>query len=154
MVDMGYHYAINSWCLETVDSTGNVDRFNSLAISVDGKAHVSYHDATNILRVYTNENGSWVCEKVDANGGFTSMDLDSGENAHISYYDSINYDLKYATNKSGDWVVEIIDNNGDVGQFSSLSLDSEEKVHISYFDVTNGELKYTTNNSGSWSTNP
>ena len=85
-------------------------------------------------------------------GYYTSIALDSNNKVHISYYDSSNYDLKYATNASGSWVIFTIDSTGDVGSYTSIALDSNNKVHISYYDDTNSYLKYVTNASGEWVT--
>lgn len=87
-------------------------------------------------------------------GGYSSLALDSKGNAHMSYYDSTNGDLKYATNVSGLWVSTVVDSSGNVGKFCSIALDSNDKVHISYVycssTSTHGNLKYATNASGSW----
>lgn len=89
-------------------------------------------------------------ESDGATGLFNSLAVDSNDNIHISYYDSINEDLKYATNSSGQFVIVTLDTTGNVGQYGSIGIDSNNKVHISYYDSTNGDLKYATNASGLW----
>lgn len=74
-----------------------------------------------------------------------SIALDTSGNAHISYYDNNNYDLKYATNASGAWTTTTVDSTADVGEYSSIAADTSGTVHISYYDWTNGDLKYATN---------
>ncbi|MEK7290326.1 MAG: hypothetical protein AAB013_00265, partial [Planctomycetota bacterium] len=69
----------------------------------------------------------------------------SSGKANISYYDTVNGDLKYAANTSGSWVTTIMDSTGNVGQYTSIALDSSDMVHISYYDYTNDNLKYATN---------
>jgi hypothetical protein len=131
------------------------------AIACDSQGeHISYaygdffdDTSTLELRYATNASGSWVTTTIDAtigNGWYSSIDTDSNDKVHISYYDSANMDLKYATNLSGSWVTSTIDSTGDVGSHTSLAVDSNDKVHICYYDGSNGNLKYATNVSGSW----
>jgi hypothetical protein len=79
-------------------------------------------------------------------GSSTSIAVDSNNKVHISYYDWINKDLKYATGYPyGSWVTETVDSAGDVGSSTSIAVDSNNKVHISYYDRTDKDLKYATN---------
>ncbi len=97
----------------------------------------------------------WILETPDSTGlvgMYSSMELDSMDKAHVSYYDQTNTALKYATNAGGSWASVTLDEVGEVGLYSSLAIDSNDKVHISYFDSTNANLKYATNAGGSWST--
>ena len=90
---------------------------------------------------------TWTTEVVDSSGDvgrFPSIVLDSSDNAHISYFDETNDDLKYTTNATGLWLTETVDMDGDVGRFTSIVLDSSDNVHISYSDITNEDLKYAT----------
>ena len=95
----------------------------------------------------------WIVETPDSTGlvgMYSSMELDSMDKAHISYYDQTNTALKYATNSGGSWASVTLDEAGEVGLYSSLAIDSNDKVHISYFDSTNANLKYATNAGGGW----
>lgn len=99
----------------------------------------------------------WVTTTVDTTsssdvGLFTSLALDPSGYAHISYYDRISKDLRYATNASGAWVTTPVDWTGNVGEYSSIALDSNTHAHISYYDFDNKNIKYATNASGSWVT--
>ena len=67
---------------------------------------------------------------------------------HISYYDILNGDLKYAywdglCGGAGSWNVSVLDSVGDVGLYSSLAIDpATDTRHLCYYDYTNGNLKY------------
>ncbi|MFH0889067.1 MAG: hypothetical protein V1871_07670 [Planctomycetota bacterium] len=145
-------YATNAsgvWVCSTLDSTGCVGGYTSIAIDSSNKVHISYWDYTNgDLKYATNASGVWVCSTLDSAdrvGGYTSIAIDSNNKVHISYYDSTNSDLKYATNATGSWICSTIDSTGDVGDYTSIAIDSNNKVHISYYDSINGDLKYATN---------
>ncbi|MHA2265851.1 MAG: InlB B-repeat-containing protein, partial [Candidatus Thorarchaeota archaeon] len=145
----------SSWTNETVDSSGQVGMYTSIAIDSSDKAHISYRNSYNgDLKYATNASGSWVAETLDSTGivgDYTSIAIDSSDNVYISYYDVTNKDLKYATNASGSWTYETVDSTGSVGTHTSMAIDSLDNVHISYYDASpNGDLKYATNASGSW----
>ena len=89
-------------------------------------------------------------DSVDYVGRYSSIAIDSAGKLHISYYNDVIDDLKYATNATGSWVYTTLDSYGDVGEYTSIAIDSADKVHISYFDNTNNDLKYATNATGSW----
>ncbi len=76
-------------------------------------------------------------------GQYTSLALDGRGNAHISYYDETNRDLKYTYFDGDEWQIETVDSVNNVGQYTSLALDGSGNPHISYYDETNRNLKYT-----------
>ena len=138
------------WRKETVDNSGDVGNYTSIAVDKSGKVHISYHDNDNdSLKYATNASGSWVTTTIDSNGYDTSIALDSSDKVYIS--SSSEEALKYATNASGSWTTATVDSNIYVF-YTDIAIDSSDKVHISYFDNSSDDLKYATNASGSWVT--
>jgi hypothetical protein len=140
------------WDNQTLDSTGSVGAYTSIALDNNKKVHICYRDETNAqLKYATNASGSWVYTSLDTaiNGNTCAIALDSNNKVYISYQDATNSDLKYATNASGSWVYTVVDNSaGNMGAMSSIAIDSNNKIHISY--AGDNFLKYATNASGSW----
>jgi hypothetical protein len=83
-------------------------------------------------------------------GLYSSIAIDAAGNIHISYYDSVNGNLKYAHTLLNSWIIQTIDFNGDVGAYSSLAVNSSGYGQISYYDKTNGNLKFAHFNGASW----
>jgi hypothetical protein len=115
----------------------------SPAIAIDSSEllHVSYSSADD-LKYATNITGSWltftVASTVNA-GRHHSIALDKANNAHISYFDSIEGNLQYANNITGLWSVEIVDNTSGAGRSNSIAIDSNNGVSISYrYDIVSG----------------
>jgi hypothetical protein len=144
----------------TVDSGGNVGQFTSIAVGQFGTPYISYYDADGGDLKYAVQIEGWSTNVVDTGGlgdvgQYTSIALEpvtAGiDDAHISYYDVTNGDLKYALLPGGNLPATIatIDNEGNVGQYSAIAL-AGSTVHISYYDAGNSDLKYATNGSGAW----
>ena len=149
----------------TVDSTGDVGRYTSLAV-VDGCPAISYclwnsgtaePDDLKYVRATTSTGSSasdWTqIVTVDSTGdvgGYTSLAVINGRPA-ISYgtwqmYNPV--DLKYAraTTSTGssasDWTqIVTVDSDGMVGAYTSLAMVDGHPA-ISYHDDANGNLKY------------
>ncbi len=135
-----------TWNIQTIDSTGDVGCWTSIAMDANDYPHISYYDDTNYDLKYAAFNGStWDINIIDSTvwvGEYTSIALDADDYAHISYYDGTNHDLKYAAFNGSTWGINIVDSTGVVGQFTSIALDANGHPHISYFDATNYDLKY------------
>jgi hypothetical protein len=59
----------DTWAISTVDSTGYVGYFTSIAIDSNNKIHISYCDGTNdALKYATNVLGSWTTYTIDSPG--------------------------------------------------------------------------------------
>lgn len=140
--------------IETVDTTGSVGRWTSIALSATRTPHIAYTGGPNGNVIYAVRNGAnWATEIVDTVGWqYTSLALDGNGNPHITYFDEFNSDLKYAIKTDGDWYTETIDAAGFIGRWTSLAIDVQGTPHVSYLDETNHDLKYAVKTGGTWST--
>ncbi len=173
-------FAYNSagyWQYEVADNGGGSSRESSfdvgedtsMHIGSDGLARVSYfNDSANDLkyaiRVGSGGNcggGKWKCTTIDSNdevGQYTSLALDAGNKAHISYYDHSHGNLKYAHEVDsggncggGKWRCETIDGSShNVGEHTSIALDAGGYPQVAYEDESWGDLKYACKTAGGW----
>jgi hypothetical protein len=79
-----------------------------------------------------------------------SLELDSGWEPHVAFYDADTGDLKYARRYSGIWFIETVAAGGDIGLWSSLALDSQDNPHISFYSATSTRLYYSYAIGGVW----
>ena len=84
----------SDWVIETVDSTGDVGEFPSLAVDESGHPHIAYHDLTNGMIKYAYYNGTdWSIQSVakptydryGADAGNNSIALDGSGRPYICY---------------------------------------------------------------------
>ncbi|UCE19301.1 MAG: hypothetical protein JSV84_02830 [Gemmatimonadota bacterium] len=99
----------------------------------------------------------WNIEKVDTvpeaphtSGTAISLNLDVSDHPHVSYYDDLHHDLKWARKIGGNWEIGAVDSFADVGSCNSLVLDDYGFEHISYYDATHKDLKCAHWNGRSW----
>ena len=130
-----------------------------MAIDSQDVPHVAYQNltggvktisyaTTNVTATQISGNNVWVIETVDTNlgdtaGSWLSIDLDSQDRPHISYYsgDTKN-SLRYATKNSTGWSNHTIDTGYRLGWFSALRIDSTDNPHIAYSEL--GEMHSNT----------
>lgn len=166
------------WTTELIYFPGSGGKYTSIALDSSENQYITYHanyPAENSL-VYVERKPNiisvpgWVdnppiwapkfCGHCSDNtvdysstdiGEYTSIRLDSSGRQHISYYDRINGNLRYAKSPSDlEWIVDTVDSEGDVGQYTSIALDSSDYPHISYYNVTGGNLKYAKWDGNKW----
>ena len=155
-------YASNKsgiWITETIDNNGIVGKYPSIASDGAGHIHLSYYDTgfysggrlfwRDDLKHASNASGAWVTEKIANGGWFSSLDIDSTDNLHVSYRGN---GLSYANNVSGAWQAETI---SAPDFWTSLAIDKLDKMHITSFQgYPDYDLIYTTNTSGAWVSEP
>lgn len=161
-----------SWNIVTLDDNGHTGLGISIASDFMNAIHISYIEDNSVyknfqlqynyhLKYITNKSGEWVAKTVYSppqGGEFTyaipslasSIAVDKGNFAHISYHQPRLKDLLYMSNSSGSWSVATLVDDGNTGFYPSICIDSGNKVHVSYHDKTNGILKYISNSSGPW----
>jgi hypothetical protein len=76
-------------------------------------------------------------------GMFTSIAVDSANQPYISYYDSVNEDLKYAFLSPAGWQYRPVYTQGNSGLFTSIAVGTDNLPRISFQDATERQLKYT-----------
>jgi hypothetical protein len=160
------------WVIEPADDTGqDVGQYSSIAVehlsSADVLAgtpaavNIAYYDAFHGELWYTtNATGSWVPEVVEATpepgtdvGKYVSIATDgyykNDQSPHITYYDSINGNLRYATKGSGVWELFTIPNDEDAGMHTSCAV-YKGKVYVAYQAVESYDLMVATGSGETW----
>ncbi len=141
----------------TVDSTGNVGQYTSLAFGSFGEAAISYYDATGgNLKLAEGDNLDdpepfWLLDTFDSAGTvgmYTSLAFDNSGNPTISYYDATGGNLKFLSPGEDPAREVFVDVVGNVGKHTSLAFESHGYPIISYYDVTNGDLKFAYDKNG------
>jgi hypothetical protein len=143
--------------VRTIESVGDVGRYNSIAIGTDGFPVISYR--TRDLKVAKCANAacagstSTTISVVEARtpgkepGLYTSIAIGVDGNPVISYYDEVGQELRVArcddpACAGGNERISILDSAGNVGQFTSIALGIDGAAVVSYYDVTNADLKF------------
>jgi hypothetical protein len=136
--------------IQTVDASGKMGSYVSLALDSKGNPGISYYDSTNYNLKYAHWNGiQWEVQTVDSDfmsGLHTAIAFDAIDRPHISY-DGKNA-LRYAYWNGAAWEIQYVD---AAGSFTSIAIDVNGYPHISYYGVQNGNyLKYASWTGSSW----
>lgn len=156
------------WETETVDSSGDVGRYASLALDDGGVPHIAYWDATHHqIKLAWKTASGWQTTTntagpaLDAASGALSMALTPSTSPYccsvnISYYDAVNKNLRLAVYKDLVWHDYLIESTGDVGRLNSLAYwqDFVYGFIVVYSDDTNGSLNVAQGLDGSWYDQP
>ena len=113
--------------------------------------HIAYYDSVTqdlVLAKSVNSGASFTLETVDSAGSvgaYASLDLDSGRDPHMTYYDATNRTLKFAYWDSASllWRIKTVDNS-IAGEYASLAMGADDSLHTAYYDGSSGDLNYAT----------
>jgi hypothetical protein len=142
-----------NWNVSTIDTTGDVGRYPSLAL-YDGFVYVTYYDSDHqSIKLISNETGAWVSgEVVERVASATSCPLVIGDNGtkYISYFKHCggdnSIDLCYGYMGPSTSIDIVVDDSGiENGVQLSHTFDQDRKAHISYYDSVDRDLKYAYN---------
>ena len=161
-------YLENNWKKVTIDQTGDVGKFASLAIGGNGRLHVSYADATNSALKYATclisctSAANWQRATVMDEMGtvhHTSIVVGGDGRVHVALENHAA--LRYATclascSNPANWETLLVDPaGGNTGGYADLAVDGNGVRHITYYDGTDGNLRYARcasncSNSAGW----
>ena len=138
--------------ITTIDSAGDVGKYQALTLDANDLAFISYYDDTaddlkfaRCINLDCTAKNITTIDSVGIVGRYTSIAIGSDGFARISYYDYTNKNLKFARCINLDCTaknITAIDSVGDVGTYTSLALGSDGFARISYYDATNQDLKF------------
>ena len=133
--------------------------FNSLAVDSHGWPHIAYNSPSETGLHYASWDGKQWHKLIidhDMTNHFTSIQLDSQDQAQISYYREEYPDrhyalyLKYAYFDGKSWYIQTIDHRFGTGKFNSIALDSLGHPYIAYSIVGTGDLGLAHFNGSKW----
>ncbi len=142
----------------------NASGLTDIRVGSDKRIHLVFSDSASqrLVYAYSDDLGkTWTSNTIVSNmtydsqlpDAYPSIDLDSSNNPHISYFDYGILHLRHVWRSSGVWYNEVVDSVQYNGQYSDISIDGANGVHISYYNGDQGDLVYNYRSSaGSWST--
>lgn len=146
------------WQFSVVEEAIDTGVHPSLKLAGNDLPRATFWGLPSVKYAQQIEDGSWLVDWIEVHdygdwtGWYTSLALGKKDIPHASYYDWLEYDLKYATLKRSLWVAEVVDSAGDVGGYTSIVLDDRRRPLIAYYDFSNQDLKLAWKVGGKWHT--
>jgi hypothetical protein len=140
------------WKVEVVDPEG-AESVDMVVDMSDGgiTLHVVYGTYTDSgielrHRIWSDAAGWYPTNVVDQSLEYSpdiSLAL-HGTELHLSYYDQMNGDLKYAL-YDGSWTAVVLDGtSGDAGLYSSIAVGADGTPRVAYYEASAKDLKFAT----------
>jgi hypothetical protein len=150
-----------NWAKTTVESSGLMGQYTSIARDTSDNLHISHFDDSNddlrhvVCTGSCNTASNWDGEVVDNDyvgvvGHYTSLALDSNNKPHIGYFHVANQDVWYAEKTGDNWNLEQVDGACNVGLYTSIDLDSSNNPFIGYYDETDTDIMYADKTGSAW----
>ncbi|MEK7094201.1 MAG: hypothetical protein AAB903_02580, partial [Patescibacteria group bacterium] len=161
-------YGVAGSSTASIDTIGaNVGLYNSIVTTPSDRryAFTSFYDengrrlkfnsSINGGTSWATNGGSVVDDKSSINVGlYNSIAAPTTSTLYISYYDTVNNNLRLAksTNGGSTWATSTVAASGN-GQYSGIAAPSSSVVYISYYDATNNDLMVASSSNGgqNWS---
>lgn len=149
------------WITDRIEHPGHDGWDNSIVVDEEGHIHTSSIDPSRFGGMgveYAYFDGqSWSVEPLISGqlmyANTTCLRLDSQNKPHITFFDDVGQQLKYATKSGLVWNIDTVDADGSAGRFSSLVMDENDYPHISYHNALaggKGEIRYAFWNGTTW----
>ena len=135
--------------------------YNDVSVDSSGVPHVSYvyydraaNPDVSYLKYAWKNDSSWnvttLQSIVTSSVIFTSIDLDSSGNPHISYWDPVNTSLRYTYFDGTSWSDSTLQSTSSVGQYNSIALDSNDYPRISHYNSSHADLEIAVWDGSAW----
>ena len=137
------------WQIQMIDPADDY-HFSSLALDVEGHAHVAYANRDTRLRYATNAGGAWQKNFVftaDEKVAGISLALDAAGEPIVSYCDTQSGSVNVRQKTEGNWT--LLYQNFCVCQDTALAVDPAGGLHLLYTVDREGAF-YATDQGGAW----
>lgn len=147
LAEMGFGGAISTAPVTDVVGFGE---WSSLGLADNQYPRISFYDNVHKdLLLASLVDDRWSILRLDGTGDVgqhTSLAIDTGQYAHVTYDDTTNGTIKYARQGATGWLTETI----IAGTTSSLAVDQAGVAHVSYYDTATKRLRYAVRTGGVW----
>jgi hypothetical protein len=153
-----------TWFVQTVDHRSGTGAWNSLALDLEDRPHISYSIATGFLGFAYLDQSNWehaMADVQDRKGKKSLHEVDSDSSLamgsdgepRIAYINATERSIGYAWREGDVWHQETIGSLVSTGADAdriALKLDRSGRPHVVFYDSGLGTLKYATRDKEQW----